>query len=185
MTDLESDATDYVMQDGIQSSPTNSTNANRKSKLFFGICDMRTATVVLNILNIVFTLVVGIVLTVMFAIERGPYRLQHILNTLFGAICVSGISAVGLHSAMNWRLDGLMAATASFCVVLVVRLIKLEWIDVVITGLILYPHVVFVMEMRSGIMTPETFEDEEFVAEGGRDFVEMAHMYVSPQNSMV
>jgi hypothetical protein len=39
------------------------------------------------------------------------------------------------------------------------------------------------MEMRAGIMTPETFDEEEYVTEGGRDFVEMAHQYISPAHS--
>lgn len=186
MTDIEAVSTDYVQQDGVQiqnqSSPTNN---NRKSQTFLTLCDMRTATVVLNILNIFFTLVVAIVLTLLYAFERGPYKLQHIFQTLFGAFCVAGISSIGLYSAMNWRLEGMMAATAAFGLVFVMRLIKLEFIDVLITGLIFYVHVVFTMEMRSGVMTPETFEEEEYVAEGGRDFVEMAHSYVSTQNSMV
>ena len=180
-TVAESGTTNYVQQDDGQASAI--TNPNRKSKLFFNICDMRTATVALNIMNIVFTVVVALILSLMFAFDSGPYKMQTISNTLFGAILVTGVSGLGLYSAMNWRLDGIMVTVAAYGLILLWRIVKLEWVDALVTGLLLYPHIVFTMEMRSGVMTPETFDEEEFVAEGGRDFVEMAHGYVSPQNS--
>jgi len=184
MTDTAAVSTDYVQQDGIQT-PSSPMNSNRKSKTFLNICDMRTATVVLNILNIVFTLVVAIVLTLMYAFERGPYKLQNIFHTLFGAFCVAGISSIGLYSAMNWHSAGVVAATVAFAIVFVMRLIRFEFIDVLVTGLLLYAHAVLAMEMRSGVMTPETFEGEEYVAESGREFVQMAHSFVSAHNSVV
>eukprot|EP00536_Pseudo-nitzschia_multiseries_P009672 jgi/Psemu1/23950/gm1.23950_g len=163
--------TDYVEQDGGQP------NSNRRSQVFFNICDMRTATVIVNILNIVFTVIVTLIMAFMSAFEYGPYKIQHTLRTILGGVLVSLISFVALYSAMNWREDGMMASTAAYGLVLLVRLIKFEWIDVLVTALILYPHVIFTMEMRNGIMTPDTFENEEYVTETGRDFVEMAHTY--------
>ena len=183
MTNIETVAastTDYVQQDESAAY----VNPNRKSKLFFKICDMRTATVALNILNIVFTVVVALLLSLMFAFESGPYKLQTISSVIGGALLVAGASGLGLYSAMKWRLDGMMATVAIFGLILLWRIFKLEWVDVLVTGLLLYPHVVFTLEMRTGVMTPETFDEEEFVTEGGRDFVEMANNYVSPQNSM-
>ena len=66
--------------------------------------------------------------------------------------------------------------------VLIWRIVHLDWVDIVVTLLLLYPHTMLTMEMRSGIMTPETFEREEYLTESGRDFVEMAHTYISPKN---
>mmetsp|Transcript_6196 Transcript_6196/g.15374 ORF Transcript_6196/g.15374 Transcript_6196/m.15374 type:complete len:183 (+) Transcript_6196:195-743(+) len=174
-------STNYT-QDGAESTYT---NRNRRSKLFFGICDMRTATVVVNILNIIFTLVVGLIMTIMFAFENGPYKGNHILSIILEAVGVSAISALGLYSAMNWRLNGMIVSTVAFVAILAFHLIKFEWIDFLVTALILYPQIVFTMEMRSGVMSPETFETEEYVAEGGRDFVEMANHYISPNSTML
>jgi hypothetical protein len=162
-----------------------SRNPNSKSKLFFGLCDMRTATVSLNIINIIFTVIVALILCFMYAFDNGPYRLQAVSAVLFGAIAVSCVSGLGLYSAMNWRLDGMYATTVAFVLILVVRILKIDIIDALVTGVLLYPHVIFTMEMRSGIMTPETFDGEEYVTEGGRDFVEMAHAYISPNDTMV
>lgn len=161
-----------------------SRNPSSKSKLFFGLCDMRTATVSLNIINIIFTVIVALILCFMYAFDNGPYRLQAISSVLFGAIAVSCVSGLGLYSAMAWRLDGMHATTAAFALILVVRILKIDIIDALVTGLLLYPHVIFTMEMRSGIMSPETFDGEEYVTEGGRDFVEMAHTYISPNDTM-
>jgi len=190
-------ASDYVAaQEGNKNSsnadpPISSThsttysNTNRKSKLFFKICDMRTAAVALNILNIVFTVLVACILTTVFAVQGGPFVLQNIVTVLCAGIVTAGASAVGLWSAMNWKTNGVMAASIVFALILIWRIIKLEWIDIVVTALILYPHVVLTMEMKSGVLSPENYDEEEYVAEGGRDFVGMAHDYISPQNSMV
>jgi len=160
-------------------------NPNRKSKLFFGLCDMRTATVTLNIINLIFTVIVAIILTFMYAFDNGPYRLQSILSVFFNAVVVCAVSGLGLYSAMTWRLDGMMVATGAFALILLTRIVHFDFVEVLVTGILLYPHIIFTTEMRSGIMTPETFEGEEFVTEGGRDFVEMAHQYISPLDSMV
>mmetsp|Transcript_41739 Transcript_41739/g.46587 ORF Transcript_41739/g.46587 Transcript_41739/m.46587 type:complete len:213 (+) Transcript_41739:198-836(+) len=163
----------------------NYTGIPRKSRLFLKLCDMRTAVVTLNILNIVFTVLVTCILATVFAIQAGPYGVQNILTVLGAGLITAGASAVGLWSAMNWKTNGVLAASVVFAIVFVWRCIKLEWIDILVTALLLYPHVVLTKEMKSGVLSPETYEVEEYVAEGGRDFVGMAHDYISPQNSMV
>jgi hypothetical protein len=171
--------TNYAHHDGsVQDSTMN--NPNRKSQLFFGICDMRTATVALNIINIAFTVIVAIIMMSMYAFGSGFYRSQAISSVLFWAIIITVVSGIGLYSAMTWRLDGMYVSTAGFAIILLARIIKLDFIDLLVTAFLLYPHIVFTMEMRSGIMTPENFDEEEYVTEGGRDFVEMAHQYISP-----
>ena len=168
---------DYVAQEDPMYNP------DRKSKLFFGLCDMRTATVALNVINIIFTVIVAFILIFMYAFDHGPYRSSAITGVAVTSIIVVATSSLGLYSAMNWKLNGMYVSTAAFLAILLYRIITLDFLDAIITGILLYPHVIFTMEMRSGIMSPETFEDEEFVAEGGRDFVEMAQTYLSPTNS--
>jgi len=79
----------------------------------------------------------------------------------------------------------MVASTVALVAVLLVRILRFDLVDAAVGAVLLYPHVVFTSEMWSGVMTPETFAGEEFVAEGGRDFVEMANNYVSPVNSFV
>jgi hypothetical protein len=170
-------SSNYVEQDVVYDAMH---NPNRKSQLFFGLCDMRTATVALNIINVIFTVIVALILITMYAVDNGPYRINAVGSVIGWALLVSAISGLGLYSAMDWKLNGMYAATAAFGIILIVRICQFDFPDVVVTGFLLYPHVIFTMEMRSGIMTPETFDDEEFVTEGGRDFVEMANFYITP-----
>ena len=154
----------------------------RRSKLFFGVCDMRTATVALDVLNLGFTAVVVVVLTLVYLLQGGPFVGQNILAVLGSGVVTASLSGLGLYAAMHWRLKALYGATAGFLSVLVWRCIHLDWVDILVNALLLYPHAMLAMEMRSGVMTPETFENEEYLTEGGRDFVEMAHQYISPKN---
>ena len=170
----------YVQHDGQDSTMA---NPNRKSQLFFGLCDMRTATVALNIINIIFTVIVTIIMVSMYAFGGGLSRSEAISSALVEAIVVTAVSCIGLYSAMAWRLDGMYVSIVGLAIILLMRIIKLDYIDLFVTAFLLYPHIVFTMEMRAGIMTPETFDEEEYVTEGGRDFVEMAHQYISPTHS--
>lgn len=158
-------------------------NANRRTKLFFGLCDMRTAVVALNILNVIFTIIVAIVLSTMYALDQGPYRTSAITGVFLGAVVVIGLSCLGLYSAMNWRLDGMYATTLGFLAVLIFRIVHVDIIDIIVTALLFYPHVVLTADMKTGTMSPETFDQEEFVTESGRDFVEMANGYIGSASS--
>ena len=181
-------STDYVNAENGNGTGTGGNscdmNPNRKSKLFLKMCDMRTATVALNLLNIIFTVMVAVILTSVYIFQGGPFVGQNVGTVLGGGFTSAGASALGLWSAMNWHIHGITAASVLFAVILIWRLIKLDWIDILITCLLLYPHVVLTMEMKSGILSPQTYSEEEYVAESGRDFVEMAQDYISPQNSL-
>ncbi|KAG7341753.1 hypothetical protein IV203_023706 [Nitzschia inconspicua] len=154
----------------------------RRSRLFFGVCDMRTATVALNLLNIAFTAIVVVVLSLMFLLQGGPFVGKNIFHTVMSGLLTAGISAVGLYGAMNWNLNALYVSILGFFTIFVWRFVHLDWIDIVVTAVLLYPHSMLTFEMRAGILTPETFDREEYLTESGRDLVEMAHQYISPKN---
>jgi hypothetical protein len=177
-TDPPPSSTNYHVQTDFSSS----SSPSRRSQLFFGICDMRTACVALDVLNIGFTVIVVVVLTILFLVQGGPFVLANIVGTLISGIITAGISAVGLWGAMNWNMMALYAASIGFFFVFIWRAIHLDWVDIVVSLLLLYPHSMLSMEMRAGIMSPETFDREEYLTDSGRDFVEMAHNYISPKN---
>ncbi|KAG7351564.1 hypothetical protein IV203_010924 [Nitzschia inconspicua] len=164
------------------SSSPSSPKQQRRSRLFFGVCDMRTATVALNLLNIVFTAVVVVVLSLMFLLQGGPFVGKNIFHTVMTGFLTAGISAVGLYGAMNWNLNALYVSILGFVTIFVWRFVHLDWIDIIVTAVLLYPHSMLTLEMRAGILTPETFDREEYLTESGRDLVEMAHQYISPKH---
>jgi len=184
---------DYVAaDDGIAVDDKNNTTKDstvygtgRKSKLFFWICDMRTAVVALNVLNIIYSLVVALVLSIMFAFQAGPFKFQNVMTVLTSGLVTAAVSAYGLWSAMNWKFCGAVTTTILFLCIFVWRCIKLEWVDMIVTAFLLYPHIVFTYEMKTGVLSPETYPNEEYVVEGGRDCVDMASEYISPQHSFV
>ncbi len=178
-----STSAEYHAQQGPGDIDSTFSSKTRRSRLFFGICDMRTATVALDILNIGFTVVVAVVLSLMFLVQGGPFVFQNIMFAVGVGLATAAISVIGLWGAMNWNLNGLYVATLGFLGVLVWRLVRLDWVDILVSALLLYPHVMLTFEMRNGILTPENFEQEEFLTEQGKDFVEMAHHYISPKNS--
>jgi hypothetical protein len=183
MSDPE--ATDYHNAEAAEETTGETpTLTHGKSKLFLGICDMHTATVALDVLNIGFTSVMVILLTLIYLIEGGPFVIHNIMHTICGGLTSAGLSGIGLYSAIDWNLKGLYFVTGGFIVLLLFRLITLDWVDILLTSLLLYPHIMFVMEIRSGSMTEDTFPQEEYLSEAGQDFVEMAHNYISPNNSM-
>lgn len=163
--------------------PDSHLRRHRSSQLFFGICDMRTAVVALDVLNIGFTILVVVALTIMYMIQGGPFVKSNIVNAFIAGAITVGISGIGCYGAMNFQLKALYIATIGFVLVLIWRIIHLDWIDILVNALLLYPHIILTMEMRNGIMTAETFEREEYLTETGQEFVEMAHGYLSsPKN---
>lgn len=157
--------------------------ASRQSSLFFGICDMRTATVALDVLNVCFTGVVAIVLSLMFLVQGGPFVMSNIMGAVGGGLMTAGVSVIGLVAAMTWHLAGMYCASVGFVALLVYRIVNMDYVDIVVTALLLYPHVMLSVEMRSGILSKDTYDKEEYIVEAGRDFVEMAHGYISPDDS--
>jgi len=169
-------------------SPTSTTynSRPRTSQLFMGVCDMRTAVVALDVLHIVYSLLVALILAIMLLCQGNSlFLFRNLLAILTGGLITASVSGLGLWSAMQWHTTGLWCATVLFGVIFVWRCLVLEWIDMMVTALLLYPHIVLLVEIRSGVLSETTFTQEEYILPGGRDFVDMAHDYLSPQNSMV
>jgi hypothetical protein len=167
---------DYYADDDVVQ--VQGTAPQRRSRLFCGVLDFRTATVVLNVMHIFFAIFLAFVLMIMFLIEGGPFLFKNIASTFGTAVVAVGISMAGLHGAMNWNLSWLYAACAGWCILIIWRVWTRDWLDLVVAIVLLYPHVMLTHEIRSGVLTIETFEEEEYVADGGKEFVQIAHGYV-------
>jgi hypothetical protein len=48
----------------------------------------------------------------------------------------------------------------------------------VVAAILLYSHIRLTILIQTGVLTVETFEVEEYVADSGREFVQIAHGYV-------
>ena len=150
----------------------------RKSKTFLGICDFRIATMFVNGLNLAMILV-----GVLVAAIRGPLFFKSIIGAL--AIGLPGIvlSGLGLYGAHKFELWAMYLACAGFLVATILDGILMNWLGFAVTLIVLIPHVILTYEMRNGIMTPETYVQEEFLVPQGRELVDKASSYMAPTNS--
>ena len=91
-------------------------NRPRTSKLFLGVCDMRTAVVALDVLHIVYSLAVALILAIMLPPPNRTERSRYQGNSLFlfrnlmaiitGGLITASVSGLGLWSAMQWHTTG-------------------------------------------------------------------------------
>lgn len=157
-----------------------STTPNRKSMTFLGLCDYRIATIFVNGLNIAMILI-----SVLVAAIRAPLFFKSVIGTLALGLPGLVLSGLGLYGALTFELWAMYLATAGFLVAVILDGIMMNWLGLAVTLVVLIPHVILTYEMRSGIMTKETYVTEEFVIPQGRDFVDKAHSYMAPTTPAV
>jgi hypothetical protein len=137
--------------------------SNRKGKVFFGLCDMRIATVLLNTVHIVIALILVIV-------------------ALFndGAIVVPVtaivLSSLSICAAMNFLFVVSCFCTFGMLVMLICYAFTLHLVSFALTGVILFAQSFFLHEMLTGVMSRANYANEEFITDEGRQTLEAAHV---------
>ncbi|KAG7351677.1 hypothetical protein IV203_007725 [Nitzschia inconspicua] len=157
-----------------------STTAPRKSMTFLGVCDFRIATIFVNGINISMILI-----SVLVAAIRSPLFFKAIFGTLALGLPGLVLSGLGLYGAHKFELWAMYLATAGFLVAVILDGILMNWLGFVVTLIVLIPHAILTHEMRSGIMTQDTYDIEEFIIPQGRDLVDKAHRYMAPNTPAV
>jgi hypothetical protein len=152
----------------------------RKSMTMCGLCDFRIATISVNGLNLAMILV-----SVLIAAIGSPMFFKSIVETLVLGLPGLVLSGLGLYGALRFEPWAMYLATAGFLVAVILDGILMNWLGLAVTLIVLIPHVILAYEMRSGIMTKDTYETEEFLIPQGRDFVDKAHSYMAPTTSAV
>lgn len=126
----------------------------RRGKLFFWFCDMRVATVGVNVLNIL-VILIGMIVHMIKYLGIMP------ISVAAPAFILSGI---GIFGAVNFELWAVTMSAAGFMVGLLCDLWWLNIFGIVMGCLVLYPTATLAQELHKGIMTKETYsEREEFV----------------------
>lgn len=126
----------------------------RQGKLFFGLCDMRVATVSINVLNIV-AISIGLLVHMIKYFGIMP------INAAIPALILSGIAIFG---AVNFELWAVTMAAAGFAIGLLIDLWWLNIFGIIMGVLALYPTATMARELHKKIITKETYgEREEFI----------------------
>ena len=68
---------------------------------------------------------------------------------------------IGAYGAVQFTPSYVMVALVCHCFSVLGNLISLSLVGVVVSGFFIYPHVVFLKEMRNGIMTPDNYANEK------------------------
>ena len=126
----------------------------RQGKLFFRLCDMRVATLGVNILNVV-------VITIGMLVHLIKYFGIMPIQAAIPAFILSGIAIFG---ALTFELWAVTMATVGFVVSLMVDFWWLNIMGLIMGCLILYPTATLAHELHKNILTKETYsEREEFI----------------------
>ena len=129
------------------------TPAGRQGKLFFKLCDMRTATIIMNSLNIVMVLIGTLVRIIR---SFGFMSINAAIPSLV-------LSCIAIFGAVNFELWAVGFATVGFAISFIIDLWWLNLFGIIMGLLVLYPTMTMAQELRAGIMSKATYSREEFV----------------------
>jgi hypothetical protein len=138
-------------------------------RLFFGFCDMRIATVLLNIMHIIFTFLLEVLDTFSWTEEELPVL----------AIIGFAFSGLGMFGALNFNLFAMIVSTLGLIALFGLYVAEFHVFGCAILCFILYAQAVLIVEMRKGIMTRESYAQQEYIVAEGREALQRAHSYAS------
>jgi hypothetical protein len=150
------------------------TGAVRRGHLFFGFgCDMRRSVLIVNIIAILtaFVALIGFFLASAYLSSGsdddnlnahapgnfGVFAAVVVLNT----VLASTFAGFGIWGALHFNMYFVIAAAIWHAISAVLSLVYGDLVGAVMAGCFLYPHIVLVQEMRSGIMTEANYPNEK------------------------
>ena len=144
--------------------------AGRSSHLFFGCCDCRRATIIVDIISNIMTLlgVLGLVVAasgisdddeVTSALEQAPYG-TGFAWTYFSAALVC--CTLGMIGAMKFKSRMVWVAIIWYSLNVAWGLFGLDLFGIVFSAIFLYPHIFFYQEMKNGVMTEAGYPVEKY-----------------------
>ncbi len=131
---------------------------------------MRIATVLLNILHLIFSTL----LEMCEVFQSFQVSEPHLLY--FMAVIFSGL---GVFGALNFHLIAVFVSTLGLAVLFILYLAEAHLFGLMILICILLCHICFIYEMRRGIMTRENYANAEYIQDEGREVLETVHSYAS------
>mmetsp|Transcript_14577 Transcript_14577/g.40510 ORF Transcript_14577/g.40510 Transcript_14577/m.40510 type:complete len:211 (-) Transcript_14577:259-891(-) len=153
-------------------------NTSNHHLLFCGVCcDHRRAVLVVNAISIAFRLLAMIIVVIgasffnknldeieaevtddqyrkqldEFAKEGGIQIVEAIFEFFF-AISIL-LHACGIYGALQFKQWGIITAASTYALSFLSALISMNLLDIIMSGLFLYPHIYMLKLMREGIMT--------------------------------
>eukprot|EP00542_Grammatophora_oceanica_P017314 CAMPEP_0194048406 /NCGR_PEP_ID=MMETSP0009_2-20130614/27196_1 /TAXON_ID=210454 /ORGANISM="Grammatophora oceanica, Strain CCMP 410" /LENGTH=172 /DNA_ID=CAMNT_0038694259 /DNA_START=51 /DNA_END=569 /DNA_ORIENTATION=- len=144
-----------------------------------GCCDVRRASIIVNIVNIIISLLFMlefIFIDKIVAKDEEVINDEEQLNNLHTAAAIikklEGLlvfflmikiacSAVGIHGAYTFSVPKVGVALGCYTVFLIFDVLTLSFGGILMDAFFAYPHIYLIMEMNEGIMSPENYINEE------------------------
>ena len=141
----------------------------RGHKCCGGCCDVRHATIIVDIISIVWLLInLG---TVFLATKATEYIddddvvtvIDTMPTTVIAVIFIVEIILLGItiHGAMNFEAGKVLVGLILYGIAIIIFLLSLNIAGLVVNGLFLYPHYFLYQEIKSGIMSASNYHVEE------------------------
>jgi hypothetical protein len=138
--------------------------------LFCWFCDMRIATILLNVLHMIFSTFLELFeMTGRFLVSEPP--LLYILCLVF--------SGLGVFGALHFNMTAVFTATLGLIFLFVLYLSEEHVFGLVLLVMIVYSHFVFMVEIKRGIMTHANYEQHQYMDEMGQEALQKAHSFAS------
>ena len=149
------DETYYIEGTGVEGEEAN----NRRGNVCcFKLMDSRKAVILVDTINI-FAIILSVLFNAVIYHERS-------FGGVFAGLLGMLLSVIGLFGAINFDLRASGIATIGFCLCFAMDFIGLHFIGVIVDSLLIYPHALFSYEVHRGVMTRETYKNEEYLMPG-------------------
>lgn len=140
-------------------------------------CDHRRAVLAMNVITIVFK-ILGMIFVAVGAsfvgknldeieadleddevrkeldgfVKEGGLAIVEILVEVFAVVSI-GLHCCGIYGALNFKQWGIITAGSTYAISLLLGVITLDFGNIILSGLFLYPHIFMVKLMKEGVMT--------------------------------
>jgi hypothetical protein len=122
----------------------------RENHLYLGCCcDVRWAVLILNILAIL-------------SFAEGMN--EDVSEEDFKAMMLISIflHAFGVHGALKYKTWAIKIAAVAYGIPFTWAVLNFDFMSFILAGVFLYPHIVLIKEIESGVMTPYNYENVQF-----------------------
>jgi hypothetical protein len=151
----------------------------RESHLYFGCCcDVRRAVLILNIVTIVMNFFAMVSFFVFVRItqdhvseiteqmsedvsEKDFKTGLHVFEGFLDAIMLISIflHAFGVHGALKYKTWAIKVAAVAYGIPFTWAVLNFDFVTFILGGVFLYPHIVLIKEIETGVMTSYNYEN--------------------------
>ena len=134
---------------------------------------MRIAAVLLNTLHMILAIILDIFEAVDSSMSFGWDGRGFLEETPVLMLLACVFSGLGIFGSLRFERYAMYLSTAGLCFLWYLYLSEVHIIGLAVICCIVFVHVIFIMEMRMGIMTKDTYQQEEYIDQQKRRYIDI------------